>query len=229
MLFQQVNIKIMSEKTAAIIGATGLVGNYLLELLLKDNYFSTVRVIVRRPYQKTHPKMEVKLVDFDDAESLKLALEETNTIFCCIGTTNKKVKGDKELYRKIDLGIPVRTARFGKETGCENYIIISAVGANSKSNNFYLTLKGETEEALKAIGLRSLYIFRPSLLLGERKEHRSIEKTGEIVMKAISFLLPSKYKPVHGRDVAKAMLAAAKENKEGVFVKEYKEIKRQSS
>lgn len=216
----------MSEKTAAIIGATGLIGNYLLESLLKDNYFSTVRVIVRRPIQKINSKMEVKLVNFDDAESLKLALEEVNVIFCCIGTTNKKVKGDKELYRKIDFGIPVRAAKFGKEAGCKTFIIISAVGANSKSNNFYLKLKGEVEDALKAVGLRSLYILRPSILLGERKESRTGEKIGKAAMQTISFLLPSKYKPIQGMEVAKAMITAAKENKDGIFVNEYHEIKK---
>ncbi|MEO5564167.1 MAG: NAD(P)H-binding protein, partial [Chitinophagaceae bacterium] len=179
----------MSGKTAAIIGATGMIGTYLTEQILKDDYFSTVRVIVRRPIQKTSPKMEVKLVDFDDAESVKLALEETDAVFCCIGTTQKNVKGDKELYRKVDLDIPVKTARFAKEAGCEKYIIITAIGANSKSNNFYLRLKGQVEDALEGIGLRSVHIFQPSMLLGNRKENRPVEKIMNPIMKVVSGLL----------------------------------------
>ena len=97
----------MSEKTAAILGSTGMIGNYLLELVLTDEYFSTVRVLVRRPVQKKIDRMEVKLVDFNDAESFKLALEGCDTIFSCIGTTQKNVKGNNELYRKIDFDIPV--------------------------------------------------------------------------------------------------------------------------
>ena len=108
----------MGEKIATIIGSTGMIGNYLLEVLLEDNYFDIVRVVVRRPYKKINPKMEVKLVDFHDAESFKLALEGSDTIFCCIGTTQKNVKGDNDLYRKIDFDIPLKAARFGKEIGC---------------------------------------------------------------------------------------------------------------
>jgi uncharacterized protein YbjT (DUF2867 family) len=216
----------MGGKTAAIIGSTGLTGSYLLEMLLSDDYFDTVRVIVRKPAAKTNPKMEVKLVDFNDAESLKLALEETNAIFCCIGTTNKKVKGDKELYRKIDFDIPIKAARFGKEAGSEKFIVVSAVGADSKSSNFYLKLKGEVEDALKTIGIKSVHIMRPSMLLGARKEFRLGERIGKALIKGFSFLLPSKYKPIHAKEVAKAMIAFAKEGKEGFFIHEYKEIKK---
>jgi uncharacterized protein YbjT (DUF2867 family) len=111
-------------------------------------------------------------------------------------------------------------------TGCEKFILVSAVGANSKSKNFYLKLKGEVEDAVKAVGLKSVHIMRPSMLLGDRKEFRLGEKIGNPVMKAISFLLPSKYKPIHGRDVAKAMLVASKKNEEEFFVWEYNEIRK---
>lgn len=218
----------MTQKTAAIIGATGMIGNYLLELLLEDSYFDTVRVIVRRPYPKSHPKMEVKLVDFDDAESFKLALEQTDTVFCCIGTTQKKVKGDKELYRKVDFDIPVKAARFCKEAGCETFVIVSAVGANSHSKTFYLQLKGETEEALEAVGLRSLHIFQPAMLLGDRKEYRLSEKLINGPMKLVSLLFTGslrKYRSIHGKVVAAAMLNAAKAKKEGMVRYTYDQIK----
>ncbi|MEI9947189.1 MAG: NAD(P)H-binding protein [Chitinophagaceae bacterium] len=215
----------MNERTASLIGATGLIGNYLLQELLKDDYFTTVRLLIRRPVALSHPKLEKKLVDFNDAESFKLALEGTTIIFCCIGTTTKKVKGNKELYRKIDFDIPVNTAKFGKETGCETFVFVSSLGANKNSNSFYLKLKGETEEALKSIGLNSLYIMRPSLLLGKRKEFRLGEKLAEVFMVPVSFLLPAKYKPVDGMKVAKAMIVAAKQEKKGIFVYENREIK----
>jgi len=211
---------------ATLIGATGLIGGYLLEELLKDEHFDTVRILVRRPVELNHAKLENKLVDFADEESFRLALEGSDIVFSAIGTTQKKVKGDKAAYRKVDHDITVNAARFCKMTGCSTFIFVSSVGANSKSNNFYLKLKGEVEDEIKAIGLRSVHIMRPSMLLGERKEFRFGEKIGNPVMRAISFLLPSKYKPIHGRNVAKAMVAAAKSGKEGNNAYEFRDIKR---
>ena len=216
--------KIMSEKTAAIVGSTGMIGAYLTEMLLKDDYFSTVRLIVRRPIEKSHPKIEIKLVDFNDAESLKLALEGTDALFCCIGTTNKNVKGDKELYRKIDYDIPVNSARFSKEVGCETMAIVSAIGANSKSGTFYLKLKGEVEDQLQTIGLRSVYIMQPCMLLGDRKENRPLERVLQVASKVVAGILPAKYKPIHGKTVAAAMLNVVKLGKSGFFKYTYKEI-----
>lgn len=216
----------MSSKTAAIIGATGLTGQHLKQLLLEDKYFDIIRLIVRRPLPKTNPRIEVKLVDFNDSESVKLALEEVHTIFCCIGTTQKKVKGDKTLYRKIDFDIPVHAARLGKENGCEQFIHMSSVGANSSSGNFYLKLKGEVEEALKASGINSIHIMRPSILLGKRQEFRLGERIGQTVATILSFLIPTKYKPIQSKTVAKAMLNAAKIDKPGFYIYEYKELMR---
>jgi uncharacterized protein YbjT (DUF2867 family) len=211
--------------TATLIGATGLIGGYLLEELLKDNHFGMVRILIRRPIEFTHPKLEKKLVDFTDAESFRLALEDSDVVFCAIGTTQKKVKGDKAAYRKVDYDITVNASRFCKMTGCSTFILVSSVGANSKSNNFYLKLKGEVEDAVKATGLKSVHIMRPSMLLGDRKEFRLGEKIGNPVMKAISFLLPSRYKPIHGRDVAKAMMVLARVGKEGSDYYEFTDIK----
>lgn len=214
----------MSEKTVALLGATGLTGNYLLELLLADPAFSTVKLLTRRPLEKTNAKLEIKLVDFSDKESIKLALEGTDVIFCCIGTTMQKVKGNKALYRSIDFDIPVHTAQLGKETGCDTFIHMSSIGANSKSNNFYLQLKGETEDALQSVGFRSLYIMRPSVLMGERKEFRLAEKLSAVIMSPLSFLIPAKYRPIKSATVAKAMLHSAKESKDGIFILENKAI-----
>lgn len=210
---------------ATLIGATGLIGNQLLQLLLEDPCFDFVRVLVRRPFLQEHPKLEKKLVDFKDAESFRLALEDSDVIFSCIGTTQKKVKGDKAAYRAIDYAIPVNAARFGKEGGCQSFFLVSSVGANAKSKNFYLQLKGETEEAVIASGIPAIHIFRPSLLLGNREEFRFSEKIAVYVMPVFSFLVPKKYRPIKSADVAKAMLRASKKNEEGVKIYEYKEIK----
>ena len=211
--------------TATIIGATGLIGNHLLIELLNDPYFGTVRVLVRRPLDLTHPKLEKKLVDFTDNDSLLVALSNSDVIFCSIGTTQKKVKGDKEAYRKIDFDIPTKLARFSKMVGCEKFILVSSVGANSQSGNFYIKLKGEVEDVVKTVGLRSLHILRPSFLLGNRKEFRIGELIGKPLMQIFSFAIPAKYKAIQAKDVAKAMAAIAKAKNEGIFVYEHDQIK----
>ena len=210
--------------TATIIGATGLIGGYLLEQLLQDDYFDTVRILIRRPLELTHPKLEKKLVDFSDAESFRLALERSDVVFCAIGTTQKKVKGDKEAYRKVDYDITVNAATFCKLNDCETFVFVSSVGANNKSNNFYLQLKGEVEEAVKLIGLESVHVMRPSILLGARKEFRFGEKIGKGFMSALSFLVPAKYKAIQGKDVAIAMRNVAKKTDKGIFIYEYSKI-----
>lgn len=208
---------------ATVIGATGLIGSHLLELLLTDDNFDSVRILLRRPFDLTHPKLEKKLVDFSDMESFRLALEDSDVIFCAIGTTQKKVKGDKSAYRKVDFDIAVNAAQLGKLCGCEIFVLVSAVGANSQSNNFYLKLKGETEEAVKATGIKSIHIVRPSLLLGDRKEFRLGEKMAQWVMPVFSFLTPSKYKPIKAIDVAKAMINSSRKNISGTY--QFKQIK----
>lgn len=196
--------------TATIIGATGLIGGYLLEELLKNDLYDTIRILVRRPVEFNHPKLEQKLVDFSDTESFRLALEGSDTVFCAIGTTQQKVKGDKAAYRKIDYDITVNAAKFCKLNGCETFLFVSSVGANSQSNNFYLKLKGEIEEAVKAVGLKSVYIMQPSFLVGDRKDFRLGEKIVQWVMLVFSFLIPKKYKPVKAKDVSREMVNAAK-------------------
>ena len=219
----------MSAKTAALLGATGMIGSYLLEQLLTDPYFGTVRVIVRRPFTRQHPKLEAKLVDFNDYESLKLAIDGSDILFCTIGTTQNNVKGDKELYRKIDFDIPVKAARICKETGCEKYVIITSVGANANSGTFYLKLKGEVEDAIKQIDPGAIHIMQPSMLLGNRKESRITEKLVQGPMNVVSYFLGGrlrKYRSIQGNVVATAMRNAAKTDLKGVMKYEYDGIMR---
>ena len=217
----------MSVRIATIIGATGLIGNHLLQILQKDDYYTTVRVVVRRPFPHTNFKTEVKLIDFTDPESFKLSIDGSHTVFCAIGTTLKKVKGDKKAYREIDYDIAVNAARYCKETGCHNFVLVSSVGANANSNNFYIKLKGEVENAIKNIGLRCVSVFRPSILLGERKENRPAEKIGQYTMKTFSFAFLgtlSKYKPIEAEEVAASMVEIAKKEIPGFNIYEYNEM-----
>ena len=218
----------MQAKTAVLLGATGLTGNYLLHLLLADDYFAQIRVLVRKPFAFIHPRLEVCVTDFDDHDNFHRALGKGDTIFCCIGTTMKKVNGDKALYRRIDFDIPVHAAQWGIDNGFSQYLVVSAIGANAKSSNFYLSLKGSMEEAIHALPYTSLHIFRPSILLGSREGKRKGEKLAQSIMPALSFMLAGslkKYRAIEASDVAKAMLAAAKSGKWGINVYEHAQMK----
>ena len=217
----------MQSLTAVVLGATGLIGKQLVQQLLVDPVFSKVRILVRRPVELSHPKLEVAIADFNNLEDYRNKLGQGDCIFCCIGTTNKKVKGDKTAYRKIDFDIAVNAAKLGKEAGFTSYLLVSAVGANAASGNFYLKLKGEVEKAIEAVGFRSFHAFRPSMLLGERKETRMGEIIGKPLIKALSVLLVGsleKYKGIKDETVAKGMIAAAKSGAEGVFIHHYAEM-----
>jgi uncharacterized protein YbjT (DUF2867 family) len=186
----------MKGKTATVIGATGLIGSHLVELLQDDQAYSTIKVIVRRAVTFNHPKIQVILIDFSDQEALRSAIAGSDAVFCAAGTTQKKVKGDLEAYRRVDYDIPVNAARHCAGESCLNYLLVSSVGANSKGNNFYIKLKGEVEDMVKTIGIPCVHIFRPSMLLGKRAESRPAEKIAQVIMKGLSCLVPSKFKPI---------------------------------
>lgn len=215
----------MPEKTAALIGATGLIGSHLLKCLLDDDDFKTIRLLVRRPLEIRDPKVIVIVIDFEDKAAFKAGIAGCDAVFCAVGTTSKKVKGDKEAYRKVDYDIPVNAARFCAETGCKQFLLVSSVGANSKGGNFYIKLKGEVEDLVQSISIPSVSIFRPSMLLGKREESRPMEAFAQAMSKSLSFLFPSKYHPIAAEDVAKAMVAASKQDKPGFLIYHFAEMK----
>jgi uncharacterized protein YbjT (DUF2867 family) len=118
----------------------------ILRLLEADPYFGSIRVLVRRLIDSTSPKTDVMVVNFEDETQVRQALAGSSAVFCAIGTTNSKVKGDKAAYRKVDHDIPVRTARLCRETACPQLLLVSSVGADAGSGNFYLKLKGQVED-----------------------------------------------------------------------------------
>jgi len=214
----------MAERTATVIGATGLTGGHLTTLLADDPYFATVRIVVRKIPEFVAPGIKVFVVDFSDQNALRSAIEGSDAVFCAVGTTRKKVNGDMIAYRKVDYDIPVDTARHCLETGCGRFLMVSSVGASSASRNYYLRFKGEAEDAIAAMGIPSVSVFRPSMLLGERKEFRFGEKAGKLLSYPVSFLFPSKYKPIKAYEVALAMAEAARSDEKGFRIYHFKEI-----
>lgn len=217
----------MNDLTAVVIGATGLIGSQLTEQLLNDPAFKTVRALVRRPLGIDHPKLEQQITNFNDLNDYTQKFGQGDVIFCSVGTTQKKVHGDKDAYKKVDFDISVHAAKIGNANNFRKYMLVSAIGANENSSNFYLKLKGETELAIRKFNFQSIGIFQPSILLGNRTEVRNGEKAMQKLMKIFSGLLIGplkKYRPIDAADVAKAMIQVAKQDHPGVHYFTYTEM-----
>jgi uncharacterized protein YbjT (DUF2867 family) len=212
----------MMEKTALLIGASGLVGSHCLKELLWDSRWSRVRVLARRPLNVAHPKLEVRAVDLKNPERLGELLR-ADAVFSCVGTTRAKTKS-KDEYREIDFGIPVGLAKAALVYGAKQFLIVSSVGADPQSKWFYPRLKGEIDEAVKQLPFESVHIFRPSLLLGKRQERR----LGEAVMVGLApfykWMIKGPKKPIKAEAVGKAMVRAAAKGAKGVYVYDYASI-----
>ncbi len=203
-------------RTALLLGATGLVGGELLSLLLADGEYHQVTVLVRRNLSVTNPKLVQRLVDFDNLAKAADAFG-TDDVFCCLGTTIKKA-GSQDAFRKVDYTYPLESARLAVRQGAKQFLLITALGANARSAIFYNRVKGEVEEAVGQLPLNGFHVFRPSLLLGDRQESRLGEKIASAVMGPMDFLLAGplkKYRGIHARTVAQAMLRTAKRNLAG--------------
>jgi uncharacterized protein YbjT (DUF2867 family) len=197
-------------KTAMIAGARGLVGHHLLELLLQDPSYAKVIALSRHQLTVQNSKLEEILVDFDELQTITPSLH-VEDVFCSLGTTIKKA-GSREAFRKVDFDYVVNVARFGLSLGARGFYVVSSMGANPQSRAFYLRVKGEMEEAVKALGYPSIGIFRPSLIVGRRRESRLGERVALWLAKLISPLLVGplkKYRPNSAAAIARAMIRHA--------------------
>ena len=205
-----------------LAGATGLVGRECLELLVADPGVVTVTALVRRdpPAElRRSSKLRFERADFDRLEDSR-RLFAADQVVCALGTTIRKA-GSREAFRRVDFDYPLAMARLALTLGARHFLLVSALGASARSSVFYSRVKGELEEAVLALGYPSVTIVRPSLLLGEREEFR----LGEEVAKRFAWAAPRKYRPVAARDVAAALVAAAREDRPGRRIIESAEIR----
>lgn len=215
------------KQKAILLGASGLIGSHLLKLLLGSPAYGEVKVYVRKTLPINHPKLKQLVTDF---ENLNLLNEEIigNIIFCCLGSTKSKTPNLKD-YRKVDYDIPLHFAEQALLKNAQQYHLISAIGANSQSANFYSKMKGEIEEAIKTLEYETIHIYQPSFLKGNRKENRPIEKIMLPIMRLLDIALVGplkKYRSIDAADVAKAMFNESIKNKRGIFVHNSEQIKR---
>tara|TARA_B100001093_G_scaffold518466_1_gene603396 strand:- start:22452 stop:23123 length:672 start_codon:yes stop_codon:yes gene_type:complete len=209
---------------AIVFGATGLIGSLLLKLLVEDNEVSKITAITRREMHEADPKVKYKKIDFSNTDQLQACIIESSHVFSAIGTTQAQVKGNKDLYRSIDFDITCKVAEACAKNSAELFQFVSSSGADSKSTNFYLKLKGEIEDAVMQTDVKSLRIYRPGLLMGQRKEYRFGERIAQFLMPKLTWLLPAAYGPVQALSVAAQMLAMSKSNTTGKKIIENEEI-----
>ena len=201
-----------------VAGATGMVGGLVLKTLLEAPDYTRVYALTRRPFNSEHPRIANRVVTFERmAEQLKGL--NAQDAYCCIGTT-RAAAGSDEAFRDVDLDAVLLFAQGARALQATRFIVVSSVGADSRSKNLYLRTKGEMEDAVSALGFQSVDILQPSLLLGPRKEFRPIEVTGRIFAPLINPLLTGTremYRAIPAEMVAKGMLGASRRGAKGVY------------
>lgn len=213
-------------KKAVLFGASGFIGSYLLADLLNDADYAQVTIVVRKDAGIRHPKLKMLIGDYHSLPALKDELV-ADEVFITLGTTQKHTPDRKEYYQ-VDHDYPVLAAKMAKDNGAKAVFIVTAVGANADSNVFYIKTKGETERDIIALDFEHTHIFRPSMLMGSRKEKRSLEKFLVKIWAGVNLILVGKglkkYRGIDGKDVAKAMINAAKKQSGKVNIYHWQEM-----
>lgn len=214
-----------NNRTALIIGSTGMVGEQCLRELLACNTYSKVVALTRTKLALAHPKLENRVSDFERLEDMREWLQ-CDDVYCAIGTTIAKA-GSQAAFRKVDYEYPLRVAQLALWNGAKRFILVSALGANTSSPFFYSRVKGELEQALMQLGYEALIILRPSILLGNRKEQRKGEAAGVWVAEKLPFLFCGPFKKYRGTPaalVAQTMVKLGALNSKGVQILENENI-----
>lgn len=202
-----------------LVGSSGLIGSHLLSELLISEQISDILLVARRSSGISNPKVKELILNFDNLE-IHAERFKADIIFSCLGTTRGQVS-DHDEYRKIDLEYPVKILQLGMLNGLKQFHIVTSIGADSKSSNSYLKLKGELEDQLKKFQIPSLHIYQPSFLKGVRVQNRPAEKLVKVVSVFLDLFLLGplkKYKSIHAKTVAKAMLKQSLKDLRGIFI-----------
>lgn len=188
-----------------LAGASGLVGGAVLERALGDARVDRVFSLARRPSGLAHPKLIEWLAPEGDLLA-GLRPEPVDAVLCCLGTTIRKVGGDRSAFMRVDKDLVLGLARWARAQGVPAFAVVSAIGADAGSAFFYNRVKGEMEQGLRAMGIPELHIFQPSILTGPRKEKRIGERIGIAAARLLAPLLPDRYKPMPHDVLARALL-----------------------
>lgn len=188
-----------TKKTGVVFGATGQVGKALVRLLLSDNSFERVVAVVRNFIPIVNDKLvQVKIRDYSELNNHRDELA-AGIYFCCTGTTIGKA-GSREAFMKVDHDLPVIIAQLANDLMVPAFVVISSIGANASSSNFYLRTKGEMEQSVRGVYTGNLKFVRPSLLMGRREEFRFGELIANGFMKIFGWFFSGplkKYRGIH--------------------------------
>ncbi|WDE01225.1 NAD(P)H-binding protein [Thalassomonas actiniarum] len=201
--------------SAMILGASGLTGQALLAELIADEEIRQITLLVRKPLTISHPKVTQHQIDFGAIDQYH-ELFAVERIFCCLGTTIKTA-GSKAVFQAVDVHLVRQCAQLAANARANKFIVISSVGANSESANFYSRCKGQMEKSLKDIcqaSAMALVICRPSLLRGQRDSFRLGESVAAGLTKYLNFLFIGplqQYQPIAAKQLAKAMLSISRQ------------------
>lgn len=214
-----------SNKTALLVGATGLVGEQLLNQLLYHQSYGRVIALTRRKIHRQDDKLDNRIVNFDELEK-EAGKIKCDDLFIALGTTIKKA-GSQEAFRRVDHDYILKAALVAKAGGANQCLLVSAAGAAADSLIFYNRVKGQTEEAIEEIGFWSTHIFRPGVLVGDRDEFRLGERIGigmSNLLRSISPGILGDYNPTQVDVLAVKMIAAAQGVDPGVHVHGAREL-----
>ena len=205
----------MSTKTVLLLGATGLVGGHILKRLSEHEYCGRVVALTRSAIDDADAisKLDARIIDFERPDDWRDQVAADQT-FCALGTTIRKA-GSRDAFRRVDFEYPLTVARAALHGGCRHFLLVSAMGADPNSRAFYNRVKGQLEAAILGLGFDRVSIFRPSLLLGDRREFRPGEAVGQVLGRWLRFAIPDRYRPIHARTVAAAMVRVAVEDPPG--------------
>jgi uncharacterized protein YbjT (DUF2867 family) len=212
-------------KIALVAGASGLVGGHLIQALLRAPEYSRVIALSRRPLAVEHGKVANRIINFAELEK-SLTGTQADEAFCALGTT-LKAAGSEAAFRKVDFDTVLLFAKAAARAGAQRFVLVSSVGANRASRNLYLRVKGEVEEAVRALGFPAVDVLQPGLLLGMRSEFRPLELAGQIGMPIANLLLwgeATRFRGIGADTVGRAMLGAARSARKSINRYTYDEI-----
>lgn len=210
-----------SQRQALLAGGSGLTGSHLLRLLLDSPDYARVHAISRRPLPVESPRLANRILPLEQLRT-QLAGIRVQDAYCCLGSTLRSAGSEAE-RRKVDLDLAVAFARAAQALGATRLVVVSSAGADSSSRNPYLRVKGELEQALREMHFEALDVIRPGLLLGRRGELRPLELLGQLAMPLANPFLrgrQARWRGIAARDVAAAMLGAARTRRTGVHAYE---------
>lgn len=206
-----------------VVGATGLVGEELVDQLLARDDVQRVTTLVRRSTQKVHPKLTERVISFED-RSTWANWVRGRVLFSALGTT-LKAAGSQAAQRRVDFDYQLWAAQAARSNGTETYVLVSSTGASSRSPLFYTRMKGELEDSVLALQFASTRILRPSFLDGLRKQVRPAERLALSIARALpQWPFLASVRAIASSDVARCAIDAATDPLDGPRIYEAKEL-----